>query len=257
MDESRSTHHAPRARDGAVEATVDRTRRDTLVAVVLSPLALSWPQAGHAVSLSDLTQADAGNGVKTALERGATIAVALLGKEDGFWKNDAVRIALPEWLQKAEKVIKVIGRAQEMEALKLGVNRAAEQAVPAARMLLVDAVRSMSLTDAKAILTGGDHSVTTFFQDKTRAPLGEKFLPIVTGVTQKIGLAQQYNQLAAQLQKTGLVKIKPEQANVETHVTAKALDGLYFMIGEEEKKIRRDPAGSGSALLKKVFGALR
>ena len=99
--------------------------------------------------------------------------------------------------------------------------------------------------------------MTRIFQDKTQTSLNEKFLPIVTQVTDRIGLATQYNALAAQVQKTGLVKLKPEQARVETHVTAKALDGLYYMIGEEEKKIRRDPLGTGSDILKKVFGAVR
>ncbi len=115
----------------------------------------------------------------------------------------------------------------------------------------------MSAQDAKAILSGGENSVTRFFQDKTQAPLNEKFLPIVTAVTTRIGLATQYNALAEQVQKTGFVKLKPEQARVETHVTAEALDGIYFMIGEEEKKIRSDPLGTGSDILKKVFGAIR
>jgi hypothetical protein len=111
--------------------------------------------------------------------------------------------------------------------------------------------------DAKSILTGGDNSVTKFFKDKTQAPLNEKFLPIVTGVTNKIGLANQYNQLAGQIEKTGLVQLKPEQRKVETHVTTKALDGLYFMIGEEEKKIRKDPVSAGSDILRRVFGAVK
>ena len=129
--------------------------------------------------------------------------------------------------------------------------------MPQAKTLLVGAVKSMSVQDAKSILTGGENSVTRFFQDKTQAPLNEKFLPIVTGVTERIGLATQYNALAGQVQKTGLVKLKPEQARVETHVTSKALDGLYYMIGEEEKKIRTNPMGTGSDILKKVFGAVR
>lgn len=233
-------------------------RRRLIIRVFQTAACLALPtREALAFSLSDLSQKDASAGVKTALERGANVAVSLLGREDGFWKNDAVRIALPDWLQKAEKVIKLIGRGADVETLKIGVNRAAEQAVPQAKLLLVNAVRNMSVTDAKAILSGGDNSVTRFFQDKTQAPLGEKFLPIVSSVTDRIGLAQQYNQLAGQLQKTGLVKVKPEQARVETHVTHRALDGLYFMIGEEEKKIRRDPIGTGSDILKKVFGSSR
>ena len=122
---------------------------------------------------------------------------------------------------------------------------------------MTDAVKAMTVQDAKAILTGGDNSVTLFFKDKTQSPLTEKFLPIVTQVTNKIGLAKQYNDVAGQVEKTGLVKIKPEQRRVETHVTAKALDGLYYMIGEEEKKIRQDPVGAGSDILRRVFGAVK
>lgn len=229
----------------------DGGRRDALVEVVLYALLSAVFVAGGsrsvwALSIGDLSQGDASSGVKTALERGANIAVELLGKENGFWGNDKVRIPLPDWIQKAETAIKFMGRGKDVDDLKLGVNRAAETAVPQAKTLLVGAVKTMSVEDAKSILTGGDNSVTRFFQDKTQAPLNEKFLPIVTTVTIRIGLATQYNALAEQVQKTGFIKLKPEQAKVETHVTAKALDGLYYMIGEEEKKIRSDPVGTAA-----------
>ena len=149
----------------------------------------------------------------------------------------------------------MMGRGKAIDQLKLGVNRAAEQAVPEAKILLVNAVKSMTVEDAKGILPGGDNSVTQFFKGKTEKPIGEKFLPIVTKVTDRIGLAKQNNQLAGQGEKLGL--IKGDQAKVERHVTAKALDGLYFMIDEEEKKIRQDPIGTGSDILKKVFGAIK
>jgi hypothetical protein len=129
---------------------------------------------------------------------------------------------------------------------------AAESAVPAARQLLVDTVRAISVEDALKIVKGGDTSVTAFFQRKTRAPLGEQFLPIVTQATEKVSLADKYNRVAAKAQGVGL--IKPEDASIQHYVTRKALDGLYWMIGEEEKKIRKDPVGTGSAILKKVFG---
>ncbi|MFO0464769.1 MAG: DUF4197 domain-containing protein [Burkholderiales bacterium] len=118
-------------------------------------------------------------------------------------------------------------------------------------------MKSMTLQDAKAILSGGDNSVTDFFKGKTEKPLNDKFLPVVRVVTDRIGLAKQYNALAGQVEQTGLVKLKPEQRKVETHVTAKALDGLYYMIGEEEKKIRKDPVAAGSDILRRVFGAVR
>jgi hypothetical protein len=233
--------------------SVDEIRRALIIGSVLAAAVVS--REAFALSLADLTQKDASAGVKAALEKGATVAVELLGRTDGFWGNDKVRIPLPEWLKKAEGALKLVGRGKDIDELKLGVNRAAEQAVPEAKTLLVSAVRNMSVQDAKGILTGGDDSVTKFFAAKTREPLTGKFLPIVTKVTEKIGLANQYNALAAKGQQLGLVR--GDQAKVERHVTAKALDGLYFMIGEEEKKIRSDPIGTGSEILKKVFGAIK
>ena len=135
-----------------------------------------------------------------------------------------------------------MGKAEEVEALELAVNRAAEQAVPQAKTLLTNAVKSMNVDDAKQILRGGDDSVTQFFKSKTAPQLSERFLPIVRQVTQRSGLAQQYNALAGQGAALGLVK--PEQATVERYVTQKALDGLYTMIAEEEKKDSRQSAGS-------------
>ena len=258
--------HVDERDDASGENIIDRrlaltgaVRLALLSAVLVAePLRFAWALSPAApATLAELSQKDAGSGVKAALERGAQIAVELLGKENGFWGNERVRIPLPDWIQKAERAIKLIGRGKDVDDLKLGVNRAAEAAVPQAKSLLVGAVKTMSLQDAKSILGGGDNSVTRFFQDKTQAPLNEKFLPIVAAVTTRIGLATQYNALAEQVQKTGFVKLKPKQAKVETHVTAKALDGLYYMIGEEEKKIRTDPVGTGSDILKKVFGAVR
>ncbi len=240
--------------------SADHGRRQSIITLALlsaAVLTTTYSRHGMAFSLADLTEKDAGAGVKSALQKGADVAIQLLGKQDGFWGNDKVRIPLPDWIGKVEKGLKLIGRGKDIDDLKLGINRAAEQAVPQSKILLSNAVKSMSLQDAKSILTGGDNSVTAFFKDKTQAPLSEKFLPIVTTVTNKIGLAKQYNQFAAQIEQTGLVKLSPEQARVERHVTAKSLDGLYYMIGEEEKKIRQDPVGTGSDLLKKVFGSLK
>lgn len=224
-------------------------------ASALALLSMSaWRQA-HALTLGDLSNAEASQGLKTALERGALAAVALLGKPDGFLGNPKVRIPLPGFLHDASSLLRALGQGKRVDELEVSMNRAAEAAVPMARDLLVNAVKSMSVTDAKNILTGGDTSVTTFFADRTRAPLGERFLPIVTKATEKVGLAEKYNRVASKAAGFGLVK--NEDANVQQFVTRKALDGLYLMIGEEERKIRQDPVGTGSAILSKVFGALR
>jgi len=148
-----------------------------------------------------------------------------------------------------------MGRGKDADELVATMNQAAEQAVPEAKELLVSAVKTMSVQDAKTILTGGDGSVTRFFRDKTAAPLAVKFLPIVKRATDRVGLAQKYDQFAGQGTKLGL--IKGDAANIEEYVTNKALDGVYLMIGEEEHTIRRNPAAAGSAIVSKVFGALR
>ena len=222
---------------------------------LLSLLVLATYRQAHALSLGDLSPAEAGSGLKTALEKGALMAVALLGKPDGFLGNPKVRIGLPGYLEDASKLLKNFGQGKRIDELVTAINRAAESAVPMGKDLLVGAVRSMNVSDAKNILTGGDTSVTTFFADKTRAPLGIKFLPVVNQATDKVGLAGKYNDFAGKAASFGLVK--KEDANLGQYVTGRTLDGLYLIIGEEEKKIRRDPVGSGSAILQKVFGALK
>lgn len=206
----------------------------------------------QALDLSALTNSDASAGVRAALEKGSDVAVAKLGVDNGFLGNPKVRIPLPDGLKQAEKVMKLMGRQQQFDDLVVSINRAAEQAIPLAKPLLTSAIKSMSLADAKSILAGGDDSVTRFFQQKTETSLSAKFLPIVKETTDKVGLARQYNTLAGQAATFGAVK--GNEAKIESYVAAKAMNGLYLMIAEEERAIRKDPVGSGSALLKKVFG---
>lgn len=224
----------------------------------LGVLILATYRQAQALSVSDLagvSNADASTGLKAALEKGAIAAVGLLGKTDGFLGNPKVRIPLPGYLEDASKLLKSLGQGKRLDELVTSINRAAEAAVPMGKDLLVGAVRSMSVTDAKNILTGGETSVTNFFAEKTRAPLGVKFLPVVTKATEKVGLAKKYNDVASKASGFGLVK--KEDANIQQYVTGKSLDGLYLIIGDEEKKIRQDPIGTGSAIIGKVFGALK
>lgn len=232
-------------------------RRDFSSACLIAPAALLFlaAQRAQALTLADLSSADATSGVKAALEKGATVAVSLLGQTDGFLGNPKVRIPLPGYLEDGAKMLRMIGQGGRIDELVTAMNRAAEQAVPAGKDLLVNAVRSMSVADAKGILTGGDTSVTQFFATKTRTPLTARFLPVVTSATVKVNLAEKYNRIAEKASGFGLVK--KEDANIQQYVTGKTLDGLYLMIGEEERKIRQDPVGSGSAILQKVFGSLR
>lgn len=211
--------------------------------------------ASSALRAADLTESDAALGIRAALERGAVAAVGLLGRNGGFLNNPKVRIELPGYLKEAAKVLQFSGQQGRVDELVTAMNRAAEAAVPEAKALLVNAVKAMSVEDGRQILTGGDNSATQFFATKTRAPLGVKFLPIVTKATEKVSLADKYNKVAGQAASLGLVG--RDDANIQSYITGKALDGLYLIIGEEERKIRKDPIGTGSAILKKVFGSLR
>jgi len=163
-----------------------------------------------------------------------------------------VRIPLPGFLQDASKVLRATGQGRKLDELVTAMNRAAEAAVPMARPLFVSTVKAMSVEDALKVVRGGVTSVTDYFASKTRTPLAEKFLPIVTRATEKVSLAERYNAVAGKAQSLGL--LKGDEGNVQQYVTRRALDGLFLMIGEEEKKIRADPVKTGSAILKKVFG---
>jgi len=211
--------------------------------------------AGPALGQLDrLTQRDALAGLKAALERGAQTAVATLGRADGFLGNPQVKIPIPQSLERTERLARRLGFGNEVDELVVAMNRAAEAAVPEARKLLVDSVKKMTAKDAKAILTGGDTAATEYFRRTTDKTLHARFLPIVMRATEKVGVAQRYKEFAQPAAALGLVKA--EHADLDEYVTRKALDGLYFMLGEEEKKIRKDPIGTGSAILRKVFGAL-
>jgi hypothetical protein len=215
-----------------------------------------WALAASPAALAaGLSEGDAALGVRAALERGVAAAVSLLGRPGGFLDNPKVRIPLPGFLNEAAKLAKFTGQQKRVDELVTAMNRAAEAAVPEGKAVLMNAVKSMSVQDGRKILTGGDNSVTEFFSSRTREPLSAKFLPIVTRQTGKVALAEKYNALAGRAASTGLVK--KQDANLEHYVTGKTLDGLYLMIGEEERKIRQDPVGTGSAILSKVFGSLR
>jgi len=223
------------------------------VSILLAGLALA--ASAFANPLDALTEKEAGGGLKAALEAGSVAAVGKLGVEGGFLNNDAVRIKLPRVLEKARPILEMTGRGEQLDELETAMNRAAEQAVPLAKPLLVNAVKSMTLSDAKAILTGGDTSVTDFFKEKTASQLSVKFKPIVKGVTDKSKLSGKFNSAMSQATKFGLAS--EDQASVEGYVTQRALDGLYLMIGEEEKKIRENPVSYGSKAIAKVFGLLK
>ena len=220
--------------------------------IALTVLLISF--SAYALSLADISNQDATGGLKDALIQGVGAAVGKLGVANGFLGNPKVKIPLPDSLKKAEKAMHMFGMGKQADELVTRMNRAAEAAVPEAKVLLIDSVKQMSVQDAKNILTGGDDAATQYFKKTTSAPLAEKFLPIVKKATENVQLAQQYNKFAETGARFGLVK--KEQANLEQYVTQKTLDGLYLMMAEEEKAIRKDPLGASTSLIKKVFGAL-
>ena len=218
-------------------------------------LACAAVRQAQALTLSDLSGADASIGLKTALEKGALAAVNTLGTRDGFLGNEKVRIPLPRFLEDAAKLMRMLGQGGKLDELVTAMNRGAEAAVPQAKDLLVKAVQTMTVNDAKGILGGGSTAVTDFFETRTRSQLAIRFLPIVTQATATVDLASKFNEVAGKAAGLGLVRA--DEANIQKYVTDKTLTGLFFMIAEEEKKIRDNPAGYGSAILRKVFGALK
>jgi Protein of unknown function (DUF4197) len=228
------------------------TRYIAVISTILCSLFFSGPVL--AVGVADLSNKEASSGIKEALAKGAEMAVSQLGKPDGFMGDARVKIQLPDSLRTGEKMMRSLGMSKQVDELIETMNRAAESAVVEAKPILVNAVKNMSMDDAKGVLTGGDDAATQYFKRTTATPMGEKFLPMVKQATAKVQLADKYNQFAGKASKLGLLSEK--DANLDAYVTQKALDGLYLMIAEQEKAIRKDPIGTGSKLLQSVFGAL-
>jgi hypothetical protein len=232
---------------------MQRMQRVHRILGFIAGLVISTAALGQ--GLERISNADAVSGLKQALVDGSAAAVSQLGVKDGFFANPKVRIPLPPALQRVEGALRFAGMRQQADDLVLAMNRAAEAAVPEAKALLIDAVQKMSVQDARGILTGGDTAATEYFKRSTHTQLAARFLPIVKQATDRVGLAEQYNNLAGQGVRLGLVK--QDQATVEGYVTQKALDGLYLMIAEQERSFRQNPLGATSNIVKRVFGAIR
>lgn len=214
---------------------------------------------GVAAALSPLQAKDAdsaASGVKEALARGVESAIAKLGREDGFLRDEAVRIALPGKLDKVADTARKLGQGKYVDRLETTMNRAAEAAVPAAADIFGDAIRAMSVRDALGIVTGGEHAATDYFRKTSGAALRERLLPIVARSTDQEGATQAYKKL---MDKSGGLLGKlggghQDALDLDGYVTDRALDGLFHYIGQQEASIRSNPVATGSALLKSVFG---
>lgn len=204
-----------------------------------------------------VTDAEINGGLKEALSKGVKFAVDNLGKEDGFFKNARVKIPLPKNLQKVEKGLRAAGQGKAVDEFILSMNRAAEKAVPVAFDVFVNAIKQMSFDDARKILfSGQDDSATQFFRRTSEETLRQKFRPIVEEFTAEAGVTQKYKNMIGKYPFAKQLLGK-EATDLDGYVTQKALDGLFLLVADEEKKIRKDPIGRTSSLLKKVFGILK
>ena len=215
---------------------------------------LALSAGAFALSLSDVSQGDANKAPKDALSQGTKVAVQQLGKPGGFSNDPDVRIELPGNIGKASRMLKMMGMGAQVEELETGMNKAAEAAVPQAQALLLDAVKKMTVADAKSILAGGNDSATQYLNKTSRAEIRAKFMPIIKQATDKVGVAQQYNALARKA--AGLGAVDARYGTVEGYVTEQALEGLVTVIAEQEASIRQNPAQAATSMAKKVFGVL-
>jgi hypothetical protein len=191
-------------------------------------------------------------GLKEALSVGTGNAVLQLGRRDGYFTNLAVKILLPDNLRKAESALRMVGMGKMLDDLVLGMNRAAERAAPFARQIFFDAIKRMTFSDVRRIFTGGDTAATEYFRNATTDQLIAAFSPPVAEAMNEVGVVRTFNDLFARVQRVPFVRV--EKFDLERYVVSRALAGLFYVVGEEEKKIRRDPAARVTAILREVFG---
>ncbi len=213
---------------------------------------LDWLFKGLGVGQqTELSEVRIVSGLKEALQVGTENAVNLTGRLDGYLRNQAIKILMPEKLQTMEKGLRLVGYGQQVDEFVLSMNRAAERAAPFAKQIFWDAIGELSFDDARKILTGGDTAATDYFKAKTTEKLMAAFRPVVGQAIDEVGVTRQYKEL------TGLVQtipfIKSEAFDIDQYVVTKALDGLFHVVGEEERKIRTDPSARVTDLLKEVF----
>jgi Protein of unknown function (DUF4197) len=231
----------------------------SLAICAILPLAFSAQvkSKNKKTSSAKVSDSEISGGLKEALFKGVKSAVDNLGRENGFLDDVRVKIPLPKTLQKLEKGLRVAGQEKAVDEFVGSMNHAAEKAVPVAVDVFVDAVKNMSFDDARQILFSGQNDAATqFFRRTSEENLRGKFRPIVEDFTEKTGVTNKYK---AMIGKAGFAAqlLGKDATDLDGYVTQKALDGLFFMVGEEEKKIRRDPIGRTTSLLKKVFGILK
>ena len=200
---------------------------------------------------SGLSEVKIGDGLKQALRVATEKSVSLTGRPNGYFSNAAIKILMPEKLQTVEQGLRMVGYGPQVDQFVLSMNRAAEQAAPAAKQIFVDAITSMSFDDAKKILAGGDTAATEFFKTKTTDKLTAAFKPVVDKTMAQTGVVQQYHALIGRFD--AIPFAKSQTFDIDGYVTNKALDGLFHVVGEQEKLIRTNPAARTTELLRDVF----
>ena len=237
-----------------------RARLHTFV-LALGCTAFSAGQLDHAIKkansalgpreIASLSDEKIISGLKEALEVSTTKAVALTGRHDGFLKNEAIRILLPPKLQSVGKGMRLLGMGEQVDDLEIGMNRAAEQATPQAKQIFLTSLKKMTFSDARIILTGNDTAATDYFRRNSSADLTTAFTPIVHHSLEHVGVIQQYDRV---IKTAPGGSVLAGEFDLDKYVVEKTLDGLFYMLGAEESKIRKNPAAQTTELLKEVFG---
>jgi hypothetical protein len=216
-----------------------------------SPQAL--PALQQQSSLDDTTIV---KGLKEALATGTERAVTQVARPDGYFGNSLIKILLPDTVQKATDLLATVGYQKQVDEFVLSMNRAAEAAAPKAAAFFGDAIRQMTVEDARGILAGGDTSATQFFEKKLRSKLFESFKPVVSNSMNQVGTVRSYQEMMGSYRSLPMASLfGTPSLDLNSYVTNKALDGLFTMVGQEEKKIRTNPVARTTDLLRTVFGS--
>jgi RNA binding exosome subunit len=204
---------------------------------------------------SELSENKIIEGLKEALEIGTSNAVGLVSQLNGYYKNPKIKIPLPDSVQKVEKILRKVGFGSKVDDFEMSMNRAAEQAAPEAKALFIDTIKQMSFDDARNILNGSDNAATLYFKDKTWNRLYDKFKPIVNSTMSEVGVTRYYQDLDKKVRSIPFADSM--SFDLDKYVTDGTLEGLFYMVEQQERKIRQDPAARVTELLKEVFGGKR
>jgi hypothetical protein len=218
-----------------------------------SPAAAQLDRLLQGLGIGGLSDAKIGSGLKEALRVGTETAVSLTGKTDGYFANQAIKILMPSQLETADKGLRMVGYGPQLDEFVLSMNRAAEAAAPGAKKIFGDAIGAMSIEDARKIWSGGDNAATQYFKSKTSDQLTAAFKPVVDKALNQVGVTRQYKELLGRAQ--SIPFMKTDSLDIDRYVLGKSLDGLFLVLGEQEKQIRTNPAARTTELLKEVFAS--